>query len=369
MATSIPDLYAILGVARDASPEEIRSAYRRLARELHPDVNGDPEAERRFKEITAAYETLSDPDRRARYDAFGMSGAVSPDLFPFGDFGDLFDVFFGGGMRVGGRRRAPRRSRRQRGRDLLTSLDLAFEEAVFGVDREVDIEALSHCERCNGFGTEPGTSLTRCARCSGSGQVQESARSIFGTVMTSRPCSVCEATGEVAESPCRECGGVGLRATRRRIPVHVPAGVEDGMQLRLPDEGEDGRAGGASGDLSIALRVRPHDVFERRGQDLACTISVPMTRAALGGDVRVETLDGPETIRLDAGTVGGTVHRVKGKGVPHLRKRGRGDLLVTVLVDTPKPHSKEERRLLEQLADVRGEAGETGADVRRRDRR
>jgi len=369
MATSIPDLYAILGVARDASPDEIRSAYRRLARELHPDVNGDPEAEHRFKEITAAYETLSDPDRRARYDAFGMSGSIPPDLFPFGDFGDLFDVFFGGGVRVGGRRRPARRSRRQRGRDLLTSLDLDFVEAVFGSKREVEIEALAHCEHCNGFGTEPGTSLTRCTRCSGSGQVQETARSIFGTVMTSRPCSTCEATGEVAASPCRECGGVGLRAARRRVPVDVPAGVEDGMQLRMPDQGEDGRAGGASGDLSITLRVRPHEVFDRRGQDLACTVSVPMTRASLGGDVRVETLDGRETIRLEAGTPSGAVHRLKGKGVPHLRRRGRGDLLVTVLVDTPKPRSKDERRILEQLADVRGETGDTGVVVRRRDRR
>jgi len=368
MATSIPDLYAILGVSRDASPDEIRSAYRRLARELHPDVNGDPEAERRFKEITAAYETLSDPDRRARYDAFGTSGAVPPDLFPFGDFGDLFDVFFGGGMRVGGRRR-PKRSRRQRGRDLLTALDLEFEEGVFGAEKEVDIEALSHCERCEGFGTEPGTPLTRCDRCSGTGQVEEAARSIFGTVLTSRPCSACQATGEVAASPCRDCGGVGLRAMRRRVPVQVPAGVEDGMQLRLPDEGEDGRAGGASGDLSITLRVRPHAVFDRRGQDLACTISVPMTRAALGGDVRVETLDGTETIRLDAGTPTGSVHRIKGKGVPHVRRRGRGDLLVTVVVDTPKPRSREERRILEQLADARGETGETGAEVRRRGRR
>ena len=369
MATSIPDLYAILGVARDASPEEIRSAYRRLARELHPDVNGDPEAERRFKEITAAYETLSDPDRRARYDAFGMSGAVPPDLFPFGDFGDLFDVFFGGGMRVGGRRRAPRRSRRQRGRDLLTALDLSFEEAVFGTEKEVDIEALLHCERCNGFGTEPGTSLTRCARCSGTGQVQESARSIFGTVMTSRPCSACEATGEVAELPCRACGGVGLRTMRRRIPVHVPAGVEDGVQLRLQDEGEDGRAGGASGDLSITLRVEPHPLFDRRGQDLACSISVPMTRAALGGEVRIETLDGVETIRLEAGTPSGTLHRLKGRGVPHPRRRGRGDLLVTILVETPKPRSRDERRILEQLAGARDETREMDAEVHRRYRR
>jgi len=368
MATPMPDLYAVLGVTPDASPDEIRSAYRRLARELHPDVNGDPGAERRFKEITAAYETLSDPERRRRYDAFG-SGGIAPDTFPFGDFGDLFDVFFGRGMGVGTRRRPSRRSHRQRGRDLLTSLDLQFEEAVFGADKEVEIEALAACARCGGFGTEPGTALTRCTRCGGSGQLQETGRSIFGTVMTSRPCPACEATGEVAASPCRECAGVGLRPARRRVPVEVPPGVDDGMQLRIPDAGEDGRAGGPSGDLGITLRVRPHPVFERQGSDLACTLSVPMTRAALGGEVRIETLEGPETIRLAPGTAGGTLHCLKGRGVPHLRRRGRGDLLVTVVVETPKPKSRQEKRLIEQLAETRGEVGEVGTNVRRPDRR
>jgi molecular chaperone DnaJ len=355
MATPIPDLYALLGVAHDATDDEIRGAYRRLARELHPDVNGDPGAERRFKEVTAAYETLSDPGRRQQYDAFGQAGGL-PDFFPFGDFGDLFEVFLGGaGARVGGRRRPSRRSRRQRGRDLLTVLDLSFEEALFGASRSVEIETLLQCSDCGGSGAEPGTSVTRCAQCGGTGQVQEMGRSIFGTVVTMHPCGQCEATGEVAASPCRECRGAGRIAGHRTIPVDVPGGVDDGMQLRVPDAGEDGRAGGPAGDLSITMRVSPHPVFERRGQDLSCVLAIPMTTAALGGRVDIEILDGHETIKLDPGTPSGAVVRVKGKGVPNLGRRGRGDLLVTVMVETPKPGSKDERRLLEQLADLRGE--------------
>lgn len=360
MATPIPDLYAVLGVSHDATDDEIKSAYRRLARELHPDVNGDPGAERRFKEVSAAYETLSDPGRRQRYDAFGQSGAP-PDFFPFGDFGDLFDVFFGGGTRVGSRRRPTRRTRRQRGRDLLTVLDLEFEEAVFGVTRELQVETLLECRVCGGSGAEPGTSVTRCPRCGGTGQVQEMGRSIFGTVVTMHPCAQCEETGEIAASPCRECRGAGRLAGHRSIPVDVPAGVDDGMRLRVPDAGEDGRAGGPPGDLSVTMRVHPHPVFDRRGQDLACVLPVPMTTAALGGHLDIETLDGHETVKFESGTPSGAVVRLKGKGVPNLGRRGRGDLLVTVLVETPKPGSKDERRLMEQLADLRGESsGGTG---------
>jgi molecular chaperone DnaJ len=363
MATPLPDLYAVLGVAHDATDDEIRAAYRRLARELHPDVNGDPHAERRFKEVTAAYETLSDPGRRQQYDAFGHGGA--PDFFPFGDFGDLFEVFLGGAARPGGRRRPSRRSRRQRGRDLLAVLDLSFEEALFGVSRSVEVETLLLCGDCGGSGAEAGTSVTRCTQCGGTGQVQQMGRSIFGTVVTMHPCAQCEGTGEYAASPCRECRGAGRVAGHRTIPVEVPAGVDDGMQLRMPDAGEDGRAGGPPGDLSITMRVSPHPVFERRGQDLACVLSIPMTTAALGGKVDIETLDGHETVKLDAGTPSGEVVRLKGKGVPNLGRRGRGDLLVTVLVETPKPGSKDERRLLEQLADLRGEESSGPGRLRR----
>ena len=364
MATALPDLYAVLGVSHDATDDEIKSAYRRLARELHPDVNGDPRAERRFKEISAAYETLSDPSRRQRYDAFGQSGAA-PDFFPFGDFGDLFDVFFGGTTRVGSRRRPARRTRRQRGRDLLTVLDIEFEEALFGVERELEVETLLECGVCAGSGAEPGTSVTRCARCGGTGQVEEMGRSIFGTVVTMHPCGTCEGTGEVAASPCRECRGAGRLAGHRTIPVNVPAGVDDGMQLRVPDAGEDGRAGGPAGDLSVTIRVRPHPVFERRGLDLACILAVPMTTAALGGQVDIETLNGHETVKLESGTPSGAVARVKGKGVPNLGRRGRGDLLVTIVVETPKPGSKDERRLIEELADLRGESSGGAGRLRR----
>lgn len=355
---SVPDLYAILGVPREATGDDIRRAYRALARELHPDVNGEPEAERRFKEVTAAYETLSDPGRRRQYDTWGQRGAA-PETFPFGDFGDVFDVFFGGGMGAGARRRG-RRSRRQRGRDLLMAVDLEFEEAVFGVAKELQVETLLACEKCGGMGAEPGTATSRCGRCGGSGQIQEMGRSIFGTVVTAHPCSACEGTGEVIASPCPECRGAGRRPGRRSVPLDVPAGVEDGMELRVPGAGEDGRAEGDAGDLSISLRVRPHPIFERRGRDLVCSLSVHMTEAALGTDVAIETLDGTETVRVDPGTGSGSVVRVKGKGVPHLGRRGRGDLLVTVLVETPKPRSKEERQLLERLAEVRGEGPKDG---------
>lgn len=360
MAT-LPDLYQVLGVSRDATDDEIRRAYRRLARELHPDVNGEPEAERRFKEVGAAYETLSDPGRRRQYDMFGQSGgqAGGPDLFPFGDFGDLFDVFFGGG--VGTRRRGrPRRTRARRGDDLAVAVELTFEEAAFGVAKQVTVDAQTECARCLGTGGEPGTSTARCSPCRGTGEIQQTARSIFGTVMTSHPCAACEGTGEVLASPCEQCVGNGRVAERRTVPVEVPAGVTDGTDLRIPGAGNAGRAGGGPGDLYISLRVHPHRVFARRGQDLVATLVVPMTQAALGADLEIETLDGEERVRLEPGSGSGTVLRLKGKGVPNLGRRGRGDLFVTVEVETPRAGSRDERRLLEQLAELRGEHPEKG---------
>ncbi len=364
MASRLPDLYGVLGVAHDASDDEIKRAYRQLARELHPDVNGDPQAEQRFKEITAAYDTLSDPGRRRQYDLFGRFGAgvpgggVGPDVFPFGDFSDIFDVFFGGGGR-GGRRRG-RRSRARPGEDLRVPLELAFEQAAFGLKTEVEIQTMSTCARCDGSGSEPGTAPARCPQCGGQGDVQEVARSIFGTVMTARPCPTCDGAGEIVPNPCSECRGEGRVRARRTLPIEVPAGVADGMDLRLPREGMAGRAGGPSGDLYVSFQVKPHPVFERRGQDLVCELSVPMTMAALGADVEILTLEGAETLRLDAGIGSGTVIRLRGKGIPNLERRGRGDLFVTVVVETPDPRSKEERALLERLAELRGEKVSTG---------
>jgi molecular chaperone DnaJ len=351
---SIPDLYRVLGVHRDASDDEIKRAYRKLARELHPDVNNDPDAEHRFKEVTAAYETLSDPNRRRQYDLFG-SQEISPDVgFPFGDLGDIFDVFFGGG--VGGRRRTSRRrSRTVRGQDLLVELNLTFEEAAFGGEHEVEVESLVRCTRCEGSGCEPGTHPSRCRRCGGSGEIQDVARSVFGTVMTSRSCTTCQGTGEEIAAPCRTCGGDGRRRELQTVSVNVPGGVADGMELRISGSGAEGRAGGPPGDLYVALRVQPHPVFDRRGQDLACELVVPMTQAALGADLEIPTLKGTERVSLEPGVASGTVLRLRGKGLPNPSRRGRGDLLLTVVVETPVAKSKEERALLERLAEVRGE--------------
>jgi molecular chaperone DnaJ len=356
---SVPDLYSVLGVRHDASDDEIKRAYRQLARELHPDVNNDPEAERRFKQITAAYQTLSDPGKRRQYDMFGSGGGAMPDFFPFGDMGDLFDAFFGGG--VGGRRRGSRRrSRIQRGEDLFVQVTLTFEEAAFGVQKDLTVDGREECERCHGSGCEPGTFPARCRRCGGAGEIQDVARSVFGTVMTARPCTVCEGTGEEIAVPCKACSGEGRVPKQQTIDVEIPAGVSDGMDLRVPGRGQDGRQGGGSGDLYVSLRVEPHPVFDRRGQDLLGAVPVPMTLAALGTEVEVPTLEGTETIRIEPGTPSGTVIRLKGQGIPHLGRRGRGDIFLTVLVETPKPKSKEERTLLERLAEARGEKAEGG---------
>jgi molecular chaperone DnaJ len=323
----LPDLYSVLGVGPQASDDEIKRAYRKLARELHPDVNNDPEAERRF--------------------------------FPFGDMGDIFDVFFGGG--VGSRRRGRRRTRTQRGEDLFLHLTLSFEEAAFGTQKEVSVDTLEACARCQGTGCEPGTHPSRCTRCGGTGEVQDISRSVFGTVMTARPCTVCEGTGEEIPAPCKECRGEGRISKRQDLTVEVPAGVSDGMELRVSSGGQEGRYGGQAGDLYVALKVKPHPVFERRGQDLVCALPIAMTQAALGADIEIPTLDGePERVRVDAGTESGTVLRLRGHGVSHLGRRGRGDLYVTVLVETPKARNREEESLIRQLAELRGETPAKG---------
>ena len=292
-----------------------------------------------------------------------MAGGTAPDLFPFGDVGDVFDVFFGGGF--GGRRtRSRRRTRTQRGEDLFVPLALTFREAVFGTQKDVAVETLSECERCSGSGCEPGTRPSRCTRCGGSGEIQDVARSIFGTVMTARPCTVCDGTGEEIGAPCRECAGQGRVPRKQRFNVEVPAGVADGMELRVAGGGQDGRSGGMAGDLYVSLQVKPHPVFDRRGQDLVCGLPVSMTQAALGADLDVPTLDGEaERIRLEPGTQSGSVLRIRGRGVPHLGRRGRGDLYVTVTVEIPSSLSSEERALLERMAQLRGEMPKRGESL------
>jgi molecular chaperone DnaJ len=363
----IRDLYEILGVGRDASNDDIKKAYRRLAREYHPDVNADPVAEDRFKEITAAYEILSDPQRRQQYDLYGSGRGIGE--FPFGDVADIFEAFFGAGT-FGRRRTATRRTRTQNGEDVFAETRLAFREAVFGVRREIELERLEPCDRCAGTGAEPGTSPQRCRTCGGAGQVQDVRRSIFGTVMTAHPCPTCEGTGEEIVTPCERCDGRGRIPVDAMVPVDIPAGVSNGLDLRVPAAGHAGRAGGDPGDLYVSLRVDEDPVFERRGTDLFASLDVPMVQAALGAEVEIDTLDGTERVDVDPGTPSGTTHRLRGKGVPNLGGRGRGDLFLTLQVTTPKPGSRQERELLERLAELRGEpAGKRAAvraDLRRR---
>jgi molecular chaperone DnaJ len=352
VASTARDLYSILGVSPDASQDDIRRAYRQLARQLHPDVSRAPDAEERFKQVSAAYEILSDPQKRRQYDLYGQGGGPQP--FPFGDVSDIFEAFFGPGT-FGQRRRPQRRSRSQPGEDLHGGLRLTFEESVFGVHREIDVDRLDVCDRCGGSGAEPGTSPTRCANCGGSGQVQEVRRSIFGTVMTAQPCPVCVGTGEQLLSPCTACRGEGRVRTATVVPVDVPAGVADGVDLRVAGAGNAGRAGGAPGDLYLSIAVDPSPVFDRRGQDLFSTLDVSVAQAALGVELEVETVDGPERVKVPGGTESGTVIRLKDHGVPNLGRRGRGDLFLTVHVETPRQLSRRERALLEELAALRGE--------------
>jgi molecular chaperone DnaJ len=348
MATT-RDLYELLGVSRNASEADIKTAYRRLARELHPDVNDDPAAETRFKEIAGAYEILSDPEKRARYDAFGESGAQ-----PFVDIGDIFEMFFGQGG-FGSRRGGPR-SRTRRGEDVGVALRLSFQEAVFGARRDLDLERLVVCERCLGNGAEPGTAPIACRTCGGTGEVQSVRRSVFGTLMTTAPCRTCEGTGQENPDPCESCLGQGRVRRPARVTVEIPAGVSDGMELRVGGNGHAGVAGGQAGDLYVRLEVEPSAAFERRGQDLYTVLDVSITQAALGAQIQIEALQGPETVRLEAGTGSGTIVRLRGKGVPNLNRRGRGDLYVTVHVVTPRELSREERSLLERLSELRNES-------------
>jgi molecular chaperone DnaJ len=356
----IRDLYEILGLPRTASQEEIRKAYRRLARELHPDSSGDPATQERFKEVTAAYEILSDPDKRQRYDVYGQGG---PDVFPFADISEIFEAFFGTG--TFGRRREPTpRTRTRRGEDVRAGVVLSFQEAAFGVRRDIPVDLLQRCDLCGGSGAEPGTSPTRCRTCGGTGQVQEVRRSIFGTVMTARACGTCEGSGQEIQAKCERCRGEGRIPSERSVPVDVPAGVSHGLELRVPGQGHAGRAGGPPGDLFLSLAVQESALFERRGQDLFAVLEVPMVQAALGAELEVETLDVQERVKLDPGTQSGTVIRLRGKGIPNLGRRGRGDLYLTIHVETPRDLGKEQRRLLQEIAEMRGEPAGKGPVVR-----
>lgn len=349
MASTMPqDHYRVLGVERTATQEEIKRAYRRLARQLHPDANrDDPQTEERFKQVTHAYEVLSDPDKRGRYDTYGDERAV-PGFGDFGGISDLFSTFFGG---MGG----SRRTGPARGADILAEVELTLEEAAAGAERELDIEAYSACDGCDGSGAAPGTFPSRCGDCGGTGELRQVRRTVFGNMITATTCPTCSGSGQVTLDPCKRCSGRGRVRSDETLTVHIPPGVDDGARLRVSGRGEAGSRGGRSGDLYVAIRVAPHDVFQRAGDDLACEVRVPMTVAALGGAVSVPTIEDEEEIQISPGTQSGEVIRLRGKGMPRLNGRGRGELVGVVRVETPADLSDEEAELLERFAKLRGE--------------
>ena len=342
------DYYKVQGVSRSATPEEIKKAYRRLARQYHPDVSDVADAEARFKEINEAYEVIADSEKRAAYDRFGHAGAgVGGFSFDFG-FRDPFEIFeevFGRGF---GFRTSARRGPR-RGADLRYDLRLTFEEAVFGCEKEVNVTRHEVCPECKGSGAEPGTSPVRCSECNGTGQVRRVQRSILGSFVSVTTCPTCQGGGEMVSNPCSRCGGKKRVYVARRLSVSVPPGVDHGTQIRLAGEGEMGNRGGPPGNLYVVLDVEPHPVFQRRDDDLLVELQVNVAQAALGAEVEVPTLEGEERISIPVGTQSGAVLRLRNKGVPHLRRNGRGDELVLVRVAVPTKLSREQERLLQEL--------------------
>jgi molecular chaperone DnaJ len=347
------DYYGILGVARDASADEIKRAYRKLARQLHPDVNPDPEVQDRFKEINAAYEVLSDPKKREIVDLGGDplapgGGGPGPGS-PFVGFQDIMDAFFGGGGARGPRPRT------RPGSDAIIRLDLDLNETAFGVEAPISVDTAVLCQVCRGAGTAAGTHVAKCDTCGGRGEVQSVQRTFIGQVVSARPCPSCQGYGTVIPHPCPKCMGEGRVRAMRSLNVKIPSGVEDGMRIRLAGHGEVGPGGGPAADLYVEIHERPHDIFSRKGDDLHCRVTLPMTSAALGTRVTIKTLDGEESFDVKPGTQPGTSIRIKAKGVPHLRGNGRGDLHVLLDVRTPTKVDAEQERLLRELARVRGE--------------
>jgi len=355
------DYYAVLGVRRDADADEIKKAYRRLARELHPDVNPDPETQERFKEITQAYEVLSDTEKRYRYDhgadPFAPGAGAGAGGFGAGmQFSDIMDAFFGA---AGGAARGPR-SRARRGRNATIRVEMDLAECAFGTTRELTVDTAVVCPTCSGEGTAPGTHPQTCDVCGGRGEVSQVTRSFLGQVMATRPCPGCGGYGTVIRRPCPECDADGRVRTRRTLKVRIPAGVEDGTHIQLAGEGETGPGGGPPGDLFLEIVQRPHPIFERQGDDLHCTVTIPMVAAALGATLKVDTLDGPADVDVRPGTQSGQAIPLYGQGTAHLNASGRGDLLIHVTVETPTKLEPEQENLLRELARLRGEESPPG---------
>jgi molecular chaperone DnaJ len=346
------DYYEILGVGRNASVDEIKAAFRRLARQHHPDVNKEDGAEEKFKEINEAYGVLSDRDKRARYDRYGKEGLGNMGGFRdyTADFGDIFEELFGSfGFSTGRSRRSPRR-----GRDLQMQITLTFEEAVFGVEKEIEFQREETCSRCNGNGAEPGTSPEKCSTCNGQGEVRQVRQTFLGQMVQTATCPTCNGRGETIASPCKTCRSSGLERITVKKKVQIPGGVDVGTQIRLAGEGGPGTLGGPNGSLFLVLDVKPHKFFKRRENDIILNLDVNIAQAALGAEVTVPTLDGDEKLKIPSGTQAGKVFTIKGKGVPFLRRKDRGSQKVIVNVVVPTRLTSEQRELFEKLAESLG---------------
>ena len=369
MAEQKRDYYEVLGVSRGASEDEIKKAYKKMARKYHPDLNpGDKSAEEKFKEVNEAYEVLSDADKRARYDQYGHAG-VDPNFgaggfgggfdggFDFSDLGDIFGSFFGGGF-GGGRRTNPNAP--QRGESIRMAVTISFEEAAFGCEKEVTVERYEACDTCHGSGCAPGTSPEVCPDCHGTGTVQVRRQTPMGVFATSSPCPKCGGKGRIIHQPCKDCRGSGMMRKKKTIQASIPAGIDNGQTISIRGQGNAGRNGGPAGDLLITITVRPHELFRREGTSVLCEAPITFTQAVLGAELEIPTIDGKVKYTLPEGTQSGTTFRLKGKGIPSINGRGRGDQYVTVYIETPRNLNKEQKEALKKFAAAMGEDEASG---------
>ena len=359
------DYYEVLGVQKGASEEEIKKAYKKMARKYHPDLNpGDKDAEEKFKEVNEAYEVLSDSEKKARYDQFGFAG-VDPNFgaggggygggagFDFGDLGDIFGSFFGGGFGGGQTRRNPNAP--QRGESIRMNLTISFEEAAFGCEKELTVDRYESCETCRGSGAAPGTSPETCPDCGGSGVVQTRRQTPMGVFASTAPCSRCGGRGKIIKEPCKDCRGSGMVRRRRKIQASVPAGIDNGQTISIRGQGHAGKNGGPAGDLLVTITVRPHELFRREGTSVLCEAPITFPQAVLGAELEIPTIDGKVKYDIPEGTQSGTTFRLKGKGIPALNGRGRGDQYVTVYIETPRNLNREQKEALKKFAEAVGE--------------